>query len=209
MHNKWGISKIDTYLSDTYKYVKYPLGKVGDNYKFVNRHWNRCGNTFNYIELGTINSESNKADSNELFVSDAPSRATQYVNSGDLIIGTTRPNLKRFAIINDNQNGYVCSSGFQVIECSDNYSLVFLLEILKSRVIYNVFENYVTGALYPAITSDVLFNLEIPIPPKDKQYEIEKELLKYKNDYVNTIDKIEKINTDSVYKFETSIYCID
>ena len=98
-----------------------------------------------------------------------PSRATQFVKKGDLIIGTTRPYLKRFAIIKGQNDSHIASSGFQIIAPSKDYNLEFLLEYIKSDFGVKQFEFYMTGALYPAITGKDLKKILIPFPPIDIQ----------------------------------------
>ena len=119
--------RIHLYLSD----AKYPLKTLGNSYKFVNRSWykkNHISKTFNYIEIGAIDPIQGILELSELEVEQAPSRATQIVNEGDLIVGTTRPYLKKFALISSDYNNDVCSSGFSVIEQSETYNLLFLKE---------------------------------------------------------------------------------
>lgn len=122
-----------------------------------------------YIEIGGINAVENTVTANKVLVSDAPSRASQTVVSGDLIIGTTRPYLKRFALIKDSEDGYVCSSGFQVIEGSPNYDSRYIMEALKLEPTIKQFESLMTGALYPAVNAEQLKKIRIPVPPVDIQ----------------------------------------
>ena len=102
------------------------------------------------MELGAVDPLNGILESKKLLVRKAPSRATQKIKNGDLIIGTTRPYLKRFAIVNTQFDGNIASSGFQIIAPSENYNLEFLLEYLKSDYGIKQFELYMTGALYPA-----------------------------------------------------------
>ena len=153
------------------KKAKYKAKKLGEVYQFVNQSWAKQKHkekTFNYIEIGSIDVLLGVTSFTEIEVANAPSRATQIVKENDLILGLTRPYLKKFALISEKHNGYVCSSGFQVISPSENYSLEFLLEFLKSDAGVKQFEFYMTGALYPAITTKQLQDLEIPLPPRHK-----------------------------------------
>ncbi len=92
----------------------------------------------------------------------APSRATQIAIESDLVIGTTRPYLKKFAIVDKKFENCVLSSAFSIIEKSDNYNLYFLKEVLMSDFGINILKSNMTGALYPAITIDKLKQIGIP-----------------------------------------------
>lgn len=155
---------------------KYEVVKLGDKTKFVTRSWKRNNKNkedkFNYIEIGSINPESGEIISKDLKIKNAPSRATQIVKKNDLIIGLTRPYLKKFAIVAEKNNGDVCSSGFQVIEESKEYNLKYILEILKTSLCINQFEELMTGALYPAINQQQLKEILIPFPNIEIQNKI-------------------------------------
>lgn len=88
-----------------------------------------------------------------------------------MIIGTTRPYLKKFAIVDSEYNNNICSSGFQIINSKEN-NLEFLFEYLRSDAGILQFKFYMTGALYPAITSKDLKKIKIPLPPLEVQNEI-------------------------------------
>ncbi|NJM79525.1 MAG: hypothetical protein HC854_07800 [Flavobacterium sp.] len=54
--------------------------------------------------MGGIDAGLGIVETTNLKVSKAPSRATQTILNGDLIIGTTRPYLKKFAIVTEKNN---------------------------------------------------------------------------------------------------------
>jgi hypothetical protein len=74
--------------------------------------------TFDYIEIGGIRADGT-AISESIPHAEAPSRATWYVEAGDIITSTVRPIRRLSAIITAEQNGHVCSSGFVVLQPSD------------------------------------------------------------------------------------------
>ncbi|MBK7854703.1 MAG: hypothetical protein IPJ79_07085 [Bacteroidetes bacterium] len=84
---------------------KYPIETIGSTYKIAKRNWdkrNEKAKIFKYIEIGAIDPIEGILEAKELPVAQAPSRATQKIKANDLIIGTTRPYLKKFAIVNRN-----------------------------------------------------------------------------------------------------------
>jgi type I restriction enzyme, S subunit len=175
---RWDFDYLDANKTDIFSSLekaKFSLQNIGYAFNFVGRGWSKKSYVekyFNYIEIGAIDSLVGITKSEKLEKSNAPSRATQTVRTNDLILGLTRPNLKRFAIVNSKYDNFVCSSGFQVIEQSGTYNLEFLLEFLKSEAGIKQFEVFMTGALYPAITAKQLKAMKIPIPPLKIQNKI-------------------------------------
>lgn len=172
--DRWDLLATQNTISGALKNSIFPVFELGQAYEFVSRSWKPdmdSDRTFRYVELGAIDEFSGIIKAIVLPERKAPSRATQTIKNGDLIIGTTRPYLKKFALVNSEYDGCICSSGFQIINFSTN-SLEFLYEYLKSLAGIMQFKLYMTGALYPAITTKDLRKIKIPIPPRDIQDEI-------------------------------------
>jgi hypothetical protein len=75
----------------------------------------KAGAVFRYIEIGDVRPDATVVSA-ELATAEAPSRATQHVKAGDVITSTVRPNRRLSAIVDSNQDGAVCSSGFVVLK---------------------------------------------------------------------------------------------
>lgn len=145
---------------------KYPLRPLGLVYNFVSRGWSEHkGDTFRYIEIASVEPDLGITGAKKLATKDAPSRASQVVKEGDLIIATTRPYLKKFALVETDFANCVCSSGFSIIAASPEYDLLFLREFLFSVYGVSQIRDKMTGALYPAITNEALKSIRIPLPP--------------------------------------------
>jgi type I restriction enzyme, S subunit len=71
--------------------------------------------TFAYIEISDLEGDGT-ASSVKLDCADAPSRATWHVRSGDVITSMVRPIRRLSALIEEKQAGFVCSSGFVVLQ---------------------------------------------------------------------------------------------
>lgn len=207
--NKWEWSEISESIEKAMKSCAYQVKTLGQTVSFVNRIWKSKSynnEKFMYIEIGGIDSANNIATANEVFVADAPSRATQTVESGDLIIGTTRPYLKKFAIIRDSENGYVCSSGFQVIKPSSEYDLRYIMEVLKIETTIKQFELLMTGALYPAINFEQLKQIKIPVPPIDVQVVISNHIEQEKMSVKNLYEKAKNLRRQAKTEFEEAVF---
>ena len=182
--SNWGNNLLMSPINSNLLQSEYPVKSLGESVRFVTRSWRKkeiSVNKFRYIEIGGIDPNTNVAKSSELNVQEAPSRATQVVRVGDLIIGATRPYLKKFALISTDQDGCVCSSGFHVIEANKNYDTRFLLEIIKLDPIIKQFEALMTGALYPVVNASEIKKIRIPFPPISVQRRLGEKIDKWKN----------------------------
>lgn len=124
---RWDFWNYEQSLASIFRGSKYPIVSL-DSYEFIHRKWKRENETFRYVEIGNVEPLRGIIKAEVLNVNKAPSRATQIIKEGDLIIGTTRPYLKKFAMVPYKYNDCVCSSGFQVISANQNYNLNFLYE---------------------------------------------------------------------------------
>ncbi|NVP17127.1 restriction endonuclease subunit S [Candidatus Gracilibacteria bacterium] len=187
------------FINKRNSFNKYEYKKLSDIYNFKSRKWNKNNSDdgkFHYIEIGNIDAEIGLNGHTELQIREAPSRATQIVKTGDLMISTTRPYLKKFAIVDDNYDGKICSSGFSIIENSDKYDLDFLKYLLQSNYGVDILKDNMTGGLYPAITQKALENLEFPIPTLDIQKNIINGINNIKNKSKLNGERIEKLKVD-------------
>ena len=126
---------------------------------------------FTYIDISSINKELHfLEDPKNIRGIDAPSRARKKVEKGDLIFATTRPNLKNIAIIQEDYNLPIASTGFCVLRV--NKALIideFLFFYLISDKVQELIKPFIRGAQYPAISDKDLKSLSIPLPNIEKQ----------------------------------------
>lgn len=204
----WIYNSIEMQFYKDLSKSKFPINTIGDVFDFISRNWEKEANEDKeYIELGSIDANFGILETKTINPKKAPSRATQIVKTGDLIIGTTRPYLKKFAIIDENHSDFVASSGFSVIEENKGkYNLYFLNEVIKSDIGIKQFEIKMTGALYPAITQKELESLKIPVPPLSKQNEIAATIATMKQDQKNKIERATLLKQQAEQEFEQTIF---
>ena len=188
------------------KQSPYSLVEIGTKYDFIRRNWDKKESKFRYVEIGAVDSLIGIVTAEELSTSKAPSRATQKIATGDLIIGTTRPYLKKIAVVSDKYNDCVCSSGFQVIAPSEAYNLSFLHEYLKSTIAIAQFELFMSGALYPAITASDLKKVLIPLPPLKVQNAIVEHINRQKLQVIELKQQSETLRKEALVEFEKEIF---
>ena len=130
--------------------------------------------TFRYIEIGSL-SDNGEAEPETLNVADAPSRATWLVKPGDIITSTVRPIRRLSAMIREDQDGCVCSSGFAVLTPKsgiDGIEPEVLMTYLRLPVICEILDLHTTASMYPAIPLDRLLNIPIIVPDKPVRRQI-------------------------------------
>ena len=121
--------------------------------------------SFEYIEIsdmtgnGEVNSSTVPAD-------DAASRATQHVRKGDVITSTVRPIRRLSALIQPEQDGFVCSSGFAVLQPLE-VPTELLLTYLRLPVIAELMDLHTTASMYPAISVPDILSLPFVKPDDD------------------------------------------
>ena len=88
------------------------LGEVCEKSK--NIRWEEIDDkkSFSYIDLSSVDRDSLSVIEPQIITkANAPSRAKQIVNEGDILFATTRPTLRRVCLIPNSYDGQVCSTG--------------------------------------------------------------------------------------------------
>lgn len=118
------------------------------------------GETFEYIEIGNVQ-EDGFASSTTLDGAEAPSRAQWIVKTGNVITSTVRPIRGLTALVEPEQDGFVCSSGFVVLRPID-IEPELLFAYLKLPLVCEILDLYTTASMYPAVSASDILNLPIP-----------------------------------------------
>jgi len=122
-----------------------------------------------YIDISSIDNKRNiMTGFTKYKMSNAPSRAQQHVQFGDILISTVRPNLKNVAMVSLDSDNLVASSGFCVLR-SKKCTPEFLMAIVCSDKFTDAMINVVTGANYPAIKNSDVLNYCVPLPSEEQQ----------------------------------------
>ena len=108
----------------------------------------------------------------EIFGKDAPSRARRVIHQNDVIMSTVRPYLKAFAIVPEEYDNQMCSTGFAVLSCRKEILPHYLLYTLFSKAIIEQCSRMMVGGQYPALNQSQVKNLKLPRPPLPEQHRI-------------------------------------
>jgi type I restriction enzyme S subunit len=143
-----------------------------------------------YIELsdvdkGKINFPNEKIKFNEL-----PSRARRMLKQWDVLMATVRPQLLSYAICDFNVQDTLCSTGFALISCDDQYDAQYLYQYLYSRHIQAQLHGLVTGSSYPAINASQVKKLKITIPKQSLERKKIAEILSTWDEAINITEQL-------------------
>ncbi len=106
---------------------------------------------FVYIDISSIDRETKKiADPKPMALLQAPSRAKQLLKTGDVLVSMTRPNLNAVALVPQQLDRAIGSTGFHVLR-SRWLNPAFLLALVQTQSFVDAMSAVVQGALYPAV----------------------------------------------------------
>jgi hypothetical protein len=117
---------------------------------------------FHYIEIGDLAADG-AATSHVVPGEEAPSRATWIVQPGDVITSTVRPIRCLTGLIEPEQAGNICSSGFAVLT-PKGIAGELLFAYLRLPVICELMDLHTTASMYPAISTTDLMRLPFLLP---------------------------------------------
>lgn len=156
------------------KISKYPYGhdKIGNLYILRDKNFLPDDNTrYKYIELSDIGVNGEISGCTYEYGSNLPSRARRIVHTGDIIISSIEGSLQSCAIITEEYDGALCSTGFYVLsprKINPETSLV----LFKSSAIQALLKRACTGTILTAMNKDEFTAINLPVINKDLQNKI-------------------------------------
>lgn len=127
--------------------------------------------TYQYIELADVGQSGDISDVDIQYGSDLPTRARRIVKSGQVIVPSVEGSLQSCALITDEYDGALCSTGFYVLD-SDCINSETLLVLFKSEPIQALMKQRCSGTILTAISKDELLSMPLPMIDDDIQKEI-------------------------------------
>jgi type I restriction enzyme S subunit len=130
--------------------------------------------TFWYVDLSAVDQDLKEIKGARIVArADAPSRARQLLQAGDVLVSTVRPNLNGVAFVPSELDGATASTGFCVIRA--NTELLepsYVFHWVKSPDFIARMVSQATGASYPAVSDRIILESEIPLPSLSEQRQI-------------------------------------
>ncbi|OJT94049.1 MAG: hypothetical protein JJ59_05200 [Candidatus Micrarchaeum sp. AZ1] len=131
----------------------------------------------NYVDLSSIGKDNGRIKNISILTSsEAPSRAKQKLENGDLLLAGLSGSLKSIAFFDKDGDNFICSTGFYVIKQSGNYNNYYLWALFRSPLYQYLLNREATGAIMSAINRESLLKLKIPLPPLSVQDKIAGEI---------------------------------
>ena len=128
---------------------------------------------FTYIDVSSVSNRTLAVTENtEILGVNAPSRARRRVRSGDVIFATIRPTLQRIAVIPENLDSAICSTGYFVFRTRAFIEPKFLYYYLQSVPFMADMESCQSGASYPAVSDTQVKQHNISYPNQAEQKRI-------------------------------------
>lgn len=153
---------------------KWPLIPLGRLCTGAQR-WQRSPNEekISYIDISSVSQVTKQIVApNIISANDAPSRAQQLIQEGDVLISNVRPNLNAIARATEEHEGHIASTGFTILRTTPDLDGSFLFHYTQSSNFIEAVLKTATGASYPATSSNKIRSIPIPLPPLDEQRRI-------------------------------------
>lgn len=158
---------------------KKQIGKICTSKKQIQRASKRFKDSdiIRYIDISSIDNINNVMTSTTSYgFGDAPSRAQQVVELGDVLISLVRPNLNNVAMVSEDGTDLVASSGFCVLRANCEIVKEFLFYSVKMKCFTDYLMQRVSGANYPAVREDDITGYNIILPPLELQESFAKKI---------------------------------
>ena len=132
---------------------------------------------FSYIDISSVGGTFEGIGICEKFKRNrSPSRAQQCVERGDIVVSMVRPNLRKMAVVDFDDDNYVASTGFCVIRPKQGMRH-YLMGVVMSDEFTAAMMSEARGTNYPAVNNHHIMDYPILIPTAERAQEFGKVLV--------------------------------
>lgn len=128
----------------------------------------KAGSQYSYIELADVGTYGNITGVTTADGAELPTRARRIVHAGQVIVSSIEGSLQSCALITDEYDNALCSTGFYVID-SEIYSSETLLMLFKSSIVQNLMKRGCSGTILSAISENELHKIRLPKVDRETQ----------------------------------------
>jgi type I restriction enzyme S subunit len=129
--------------------------------------------SFKYVDISSIDNRLKQiVEAKTILGKNAPSRARQVIKANDVIVATTRPNLNAVALVPEELDNEICSTGFCVLRPTELIDTLFLFAFVQTKYFIETISLQVRGMLYPAVTDNQVRSVYLPLPSLSDQHRI-------------------------------------
>ena len=124
-----------------------------------------------YVDISSVdNVEKRIVGMQCISAKEAPSRAKQLLEVGDILVSTVRPNLNAVAMVEEaTDNLLVGSTGYCVLRCDNRVDRRYVYYFCQSPYFVDDMTAQATGASYPAVSTGIVKSSCIPVRSIDEQ----------------------------------------
>ena len=141
------------------------------------RPYDEPAEAFTYLDIASIDNTAYRVVAPKSYLGrDAPSRARQKVRAGNTLFSTVRTYLKNVAMVPTELDGQVASTGFCVLNPSDEIEPGFVFYHVVSDDFVSNLNPLQRGTNYPAVRDDDVLTQRIDLPPLPEQRRIVAEI---------------------------------
>ncbi len=125
---------------------------------------------FTYLDVSSVNKETKEIENATVLLGkEAPSRARKLVKTNDVIFATVRPTHSRVALITEEYDEQVCSTGYFVLRAKEFLSNNLVYYFLLTYSFNKQMEKLQKGSSYPAVTDSEVKGIFISFPKSLKE----------------------------------------
>lgn len=126
---------------------------------------------YKYVELSNISKHGSIDSCTESEGYELPTRARRIVATGDVIVSSIEGSLDSCALVTEEYNEALCSTGFYVVR-SSFFNPETLLVLFKSKPIQMLMKKGCSGTILTAISKNELEKIPLPLITEDVQKQI-------------------------------------
>lgn len=139
-----------------------PVGTIGSECSIYDKTFIPADDTYYpYIELANINKVGEIDNVERIIGSDLPTRARRQIKEGQILVSSIEGSLDSCALVSEQYNLAICSTGFYVID-SSKYNSETLLVLLKSKPIQSLLKRGCSGTILTNISKEEFLNIPLP-----------------------------------------------
>ena len=167
--------KYEDYISLIKKY-KNGYKKLSDICNLKDNNFKPQDKTkYKYIELSNVGKSGDINGCTNACGVELPSRAKRKVSKGDVIVSSIEGSLDSCAIITEDYDDSICSTGFYVVN-SEELNSETLLVLFKSGPMQNILKQNCSGTILTAINKNEFLQIPLPVIEENIQQQISKKI---------------------------------
>jgi type I restriction enzyme S subunit len=126
-----------------------------------------------YVDISSVEFPGNVLNCQQLYFSEAPSRARRILKKHDIVISTVRPNHRATFFVTEQFDGVIASTGFSVLRANETkLSKLVYYSTLTRQFVYSL-TNLAIGTSFPAVTDGDILCQYIDLPPESELKKVE------------------------------------